>query len=227
MLLTNMEGFQMNKRPILIVSLFVAVLFLSAFLASCAAKSLTKAEPVQKKGKTGEEIVIEKSDDRVPKWAMAPEFEIARDKGEKVIFVKVDISNKDRRAAERIAEGDLRKRIAEGVKTLVDSQFKEAMSGTESEFSESFESSVVTVANKVPVVGLIVTDTYWEKIQKFTSKKESQIYYRIVKRAKMPYKNYTTSRDNAWKEVLAQQKTDREKEDLRRIIENMKAGDEE
>jgi hypothetical protein len=222
-----MEGFQMKKRLILAVSLFVAVLFLSAFLASCAAKSLTKAEPVQKKGKTGEETVIEKSDDKVPKWAMAPEIEIARDKGEKVIFVKVDISNKDRRAAERIAEGELRKRIAEGIKTLVDSQFKEAMSGTESSFSESFESSVVTVANKVPVVGLIVTDTYWEKIQKFTSKKESEIYYRIVKRAKMPYKNYTTARDNAWNEVLAQQKSDAEKQALQAIIEKMSQGDEE
>jgi hypothetical protein len=71
-----------------------------------------------------------------------------------------------------------------------------------------------------------VTDTYWEKVQKFTSKKEFEVYYRIVKRAKMPYANYAKSRDNAWQEVLDERETDEEKEDLQRIIDAMKKGDE-
>jgi hypothetical protein len=216
-----------EKRTLCILALFAGLaLALSFPIQGLAKKSVTEVEKVKKKGKPGEENVIEKSDSKIPKWVFDKEIEIARDKGEKVIFVKVDITNKDRRAAERLAEGELRKRIAEGIKTLVDSQFKEAMSGTESSYAESFESYVTTVADNVPVVGLIVTDTYWEKVQKFTSKKEFEIYYRVVKRAKMPYANYVQSRDNAWQEVLAGRETDKEKEDRQRVIDNMKKGDE-
>ena len=217
----------MKKRALIIVALLAGAAFVLSFpVQSMAKRTVTKVEKVQKKGKVGEENVIERSDKNVPKWVMDKEFDIQRDEGEKVIFVKVDIINKDRRAAERIAEGELRKRIAEGIKTLVDSQFKEAMSGTETSFSESFESYVITVADNVPVVGLIITDTYWEKVQKFTSKKEFEVYYRIVKRAKMPYTNYAKSRDNAWQRVLDEQATDEEKEELQQVIDNMKKGDE-
>jgi hypothetical protein len=34
------------------------------------------------------------------------------------------------------------------------------------------------------------------------------------------------SRDNAWQEVLEGRETDSEKEDLQRVIDNMKKGDE-
>jgi hypothetical protein len=217
----------MKKRTLLIVALVVGALFMLSFpIQSMAKKSITNVEPVHKKGKAGEENVIEKSDKKVPKWVFDKEFEVVKEKGEKVIYVRVDTSNKDRRAAERLAEGELRKRVAEGIKTLVDSQFKEAMSGTETSFSESFESYIGTVADKVPVVGLIMTDTYWEKVQKFISKKEFEVYFRVVKRAKMPYVNYLKSRDNAWQEVINEQQTDKEKEDLQQIIDNMKKGDE-
>jgi hypothetical protein len=223
----NREVFAVKKRTLVTVALLAgAMLVLSFPVESMAKKSVTQVEKVKKKGKVGEENVIEKSDTKIPKFVFDKEIEIGREKGEKAIFVKVDVTNKDRRAAERLAEGELRKRIAEGIKTLVDSQFKEAMSGTETSFSESFESYVWTVADKVPVVGLIVTDTYWEKVQKFTSKKEFEVYYRIVKRAKMPYANYAKSRDNAWQEVLDERETDEEKEDLQRIIDAMKKGDE-
>ena len=223
----NREVFTVKKRTLIAVASLAGVVLLLSFpVQSMAKRSVTQVEKVQKKGKAGEENVIEKSDKSVPKWVSDKEFEVQRDKGEKVIFVKVDVVNKDRRAAERIAEGELRKRIAEGIKTLVDSQFKEAMSGTETSFSESFESYVSTVAENVPVVGLVMTDTYWEKVQKFTSKKEFEVYYRIVKRAKMPYANYVQSRDNAWQEVLDARETDEEKEELQNIIDAMKKGDE-
>jgi hypothetical protein len=223
----NREVFTVKKRTLLVVALLAGVMVVLSFpVQSMAKKSVTKVEKVQKKGKAGEENVIEKSDSKIPKWVFDKEFEVQKEKGEKVIYVKVDVTNKDRRAAERIAEGELRKRIAEGIKTLVDSQFKEAMSGTETSFSESFESYLGTVADKVPVVGLVITDTYWEKVQKFISKKEFEVYYRIVKRAKMPYANYVQSRDNAWQEVLDEQQTEEQKEDLKRIVDNMKKGDE-
>jgi hypothetical protein len=223
----NREVSKVKKRTLLVVALLAGAIFVLSFpVQSMAKKSVTEVEKVQKKGKAGEENVIEKSDGKIPKWVFDKEFEVGREKGEKVIYVKVDITNKDRRAAERLAEGELRKRVAEGIKTLVDSQFKEAMSGTETSFSESFESYVMTVADNVPVVGLIITDTYWEKVQKFISKKEFEVHYRIVKRAKMPYANYVKSRDNAWQEVLDGRETDEEKEDLQRIIDTMKKGDE-
>lgn len=216
----------MNKKMNIIkFGMLIAFLFSLFYMTSCAKKSLVKTEKV-KKGRVGEEQVVEKSTERVPKWAFDPEFQVVKEKGEKFIIVKVDIADKDRRAAERIAEGELKKRVAEGTKTLVNSQFVEALSGTDETFSQSFKSYVGTVADNVPVVGLIVTDTYWEKIQRVKSKDEVEYYYRIVKRAQMPYANYADARDNAWKEVLQKAETDREREELLKLIENMKSGDE-
>ena len=214
-------------KRITIIKMAVVMIFLSSFfyLASCAKKTLTKVEPV-KRGKAGEEVVIERSDEKMPKWVYDEEFQVVKEKRQKFVVVLTDIQNKDRRAAERIAEGDLKKRVAEGIKTLVDSQFREALTGTDQTFSQTFESYIETVARNVPVVGLVVTDTYWEKVQRFKTKKEVEYFYRVVKRAKMPYENYANSRDKAWQEVLDNTDNEKEREELSKLIANMKSGDE-
>ena len=162
----------------------------------------------------------------MPKWVYDEEFQVVKEKRQKFVVVLTDIQNKDRRAAERIAEGDLKKRVAEGIKTLVDSQFREALTGTDQTFSQTFESYIETVAINVPVVGLVVTDTYWEKVQRFKTKKEVEYFYRVVKRAKMPYENYANSRDKAWQDVLENTANEKEREELSKLIANMKSGDE-
>ena len=159
------------------------------------------------------------------KWAFASEFDIVQEKGQKFVYVISDISDKDRRAAERIAEGDLKKRVAEGIKTLVNSQFVEALSGTNETFSQSFESYVATVTDNVAIVGLQVTDTYWEKVQRKKSKDEVEYFYRIVKRARMPYENYVSARDKAWEDLVVKAETDEEREELNKLIAGMKQTD--
>ena len=212
-----------SLRALVIVFLIsIAALVLN----SCAEKSLVKVRPV-KKAKVGEEFIVQKSSKKTPKWVDEPEFQIVKIKREKFIVVKADVSAKDRRAAERIAEGELRKRIAEGIKTLVESQFREAMSGTQEEYSENFQSYVATVSKSVPVIGFIVTDTYWEKIEKVKSKNEVEYYYRVVKRGRMPYKNYLEARDKAWKDVLEGIKNDEEKAVLEKLISAMEKGESE
>ena len=214
-------------KRITIIKITVVMIFLSSlfYLASCAKKTLTKVEPV-KRGKAGEEVVIERSDEKMPKWVYDEEFQVVKEKRQKFVVVLTDIQHKDRRAAERIAEGDLKKRVAEGIKTLVDSQFREALTGTDQTFSQTFESYIETVAINVPVIGLVVTDTYWEKVQRFKTKKEVEYFYRVVKRAKMPYENYANSRDKAWQEVLDNTDNEKEREELSKLIANMKSGDE-
>jgi len=215
---------RINARLIIVMFLFSVASI--SYLSSCARKSLVKVEPVKKKGKVGEEVVIQRSSDKIPKWAFGPEFQVVKEKKERFIVVKVDISNPDRRAAERIAEGELRKRVAEGIKTLVDSQFREALTGTETDFSQSFESYVETVANNVPVVGLMVTDTYWEKIQRFKTEKEVEYYYRVLKLARMPYEHYVSARDNALQNALQQARNEQERENLERLIQQLKQEEE-
>jgi len=209
-----------NAKLIIIMGFIFILSFL--YLSSCAKKSLVKVEPVKKKGKTGEEFIIQRSSDKIPKWAFDPEFQVVKEKKDRFIVVKVDISNLDRRAAERIAEGELRKRVAEGIKTLVDSQFREALTGTDTTFSQSFESYLETVANNVGVVGLMVTDTYWEKVQRFKSEKEVEYYYRVLKQARMPYENYISARDNALKNELSKVQNEQERKNLEKLIENLK-----
>ncbi|MGQ9616851.1 MAG: hypothetical protein ACUVWJ_10690 [Spirochaetota bacterium] len=193
--------------------------------SSCSRKSLVEVK-TPKRGKVGEEYIVQQSPSKTPKWVEDPEFQVKKEKGEKLIYVIADISEyKDKRAAERIAEGELRKKIAEGIKTLVQSQFGEVMKGTQDEYKESFESYVLTVAENVAVVGLVVTDTYWEKIERIKSEKEVEYIYRVVKRGKMPYKNYVTARDKAWDDVLKGISREDEKQELRRLIEEMKRAD--
>jgi len=216
----------MKKTTFIKIGTLFFVLVFLLLLGSCASKrTLTQVEPV-KKGKIGEEFVIERSDKKMPKWVYDPEFEVTKEKGEKFIVVLSDVQHKERRAAERIAEGDLRKKVAEGIKTLVDSQFREALSGTDMTYEQSFQSYVQTVANDIPVVGLIVTDTYWEKVQRFKTKKQAEYFYRVVKRAKMPYENYTNARNKAWQDTLAATQSERERQEMEVLIENMKSGDE-
>ncbi len=201
------------------------VLLLLASIASCSKKSLVEVKPV-KKAKVGEEFVVQKSESRTPKWTEDPEFQVVKEKGEKFIYVKAEIyGQKDKRAAERIAESELRKKIAEGIKTLVQSQFGEAMKGTNEAYSESFSSYVVTVAENVPVVGLIVTNTYWEKIQRIKSENEVEYIYRVIKRGEMPYNNYIAARDKAWQDVIDRAANEDEKQELRRLVEEMKRED--
>ncbi len=213
-----------KKKTILTVILTVTLLSLFV-VTSCAKKSLVQTEKVPKRTKVGEEVIVERSDSRVPKWAFAPEFDIVKEKGQKFVYVISDISDKDRRAAERIAEGDLKKRVAEGIKTLVNSQFVEALSGTNETFSQSFESYVATVSDNVAIVGLQVTDTYWEKVQRTKSKDEMEYFYRIVKRARMPYENYVSARDKAWEDFVVKAETDEEREELNKLIASMKQTD--
>ncbi len=210
-----------NKFKLFGFIILIGVLFLVIF--SCADKSLVKVRPV-KKAKIGEEFIVQKSS-KTPKWINDPEFQVVKIKREKYIIVKADVSAKDRRAAERLAEGELRKRIAEGIKTLVESQFREAMSGSESSYSENFQSYVATVSKGVPVIGFIVTDTYWEKIERIKSKNEVEYYYRVVKRGRMPYKNYIEARDKAWKDVLAGIKNEEERAELEKLLNAMKKED--
>jgi len=217
----------MNKKKYFLQIVIFAVLavLLGIFMFSCAEKSLVKVKP-PKKARVGEEFVVQRSADKEPKWINEPEFQVVKEKRQKFIVVKVDVSHADRRAAERIAEGELRKRIAEGIQTLVDSQFREAMQGTNTEYSSTFESYVQTVAKEVPVVGLIVTDTYWEKIQRIKSENEVEYYYRVLKRAKMPYENYTSARDAALKNLLAKIENEAEREELRKVAERIRKQDE-
>jgi len=216
----------MKKTTLIKIGTLVSALIFLILVGSCASrKPLTQVERV-KKGKPGEEFVIERSDNKVPKWVGDPEFEVKREKGEKFVFVWSDVQHKERRVAERIAEGDMRKRVAEGIKTLVDSQFREALSGTDTTYEQTFQSYVETVANDIPVVGLIVTDTYWERVKRFKTKKQAEYFYRVVKRAKMPYANYTNARNKAWQDVLAATQNERERQELEALIENMKSGDE-
>ncbi len=214
------------KRSLKVLIIVFMISIAALVLNSCAEKSLVKVRPV-KKAKVGEEFIVQKSSKKTPKWVDEPEFQIVKIKREKFIVVKADVSAKDRRAAERIAEGELRKRIAEGIKTLVESQFREAMSGTQEEYSENFQSYVATVSKSVPVIGFIVTDTYWEKIEKVKSKNEVEYYYRVVKRGRMPYKNYLEARDKAWKDVLEGIKNDEEKAALEKLISAMEKGESE
>lgn len=211
----------MNKKWLFTITMVLVSLLLVFLFTSCAQKSLVKVRPV-KKAKIGEEFVVQKSTEKTPKWLSDPEFQVIKEKRQKFVVIKVDVAQNDRRAAERIAEGELRKRVAEGIKTLVESQFKEALSGTQESYSESFKSYVGTVASNIPVVGLIVTDTYWEKIQKVKSKDEVTYYYRVVKRAKMPYENYINARNKAWQDVLAQSQNESERKTLEKLVETMK-----
>ena len=216
----------MNKKIFKPILLMAVVILFSFLISSCAEKSLIKVKS-PKKAKIGEEFVVQKSSSKTPKWIDEPEFQIVKIKREKYLVVKVDVSAKDRRAAERLAEGELRKRVAEGIKTLVESQFSEAMRGTQETYSENFQSYVATVANTVPVVGLIVTDTYWEKIERVKSKNEVEYYYRVVKKARMPYKNYVESRDRAMQNVIASAQNESDRAALEKLIERIKKGENE
>ncbi len=222
----SMKGMKKMKRMVLIRIAVSAVFLLSAvFLASCSRKSLVDVQPV-KKAKVGEEFVVQKSESKTPKWTGGPEFQVVKEKGEKFIYVTAEVyGQKEKRAAERIAESELRKKIAEGIKTLVQSQFGEAMKGTNETYSESFNSYVVTVAENVPVVGLVVTNTYWEKIQRVKSENEVEYIYRVIKRGKMPYNNYIEARDRAWQDVIDRAATEDEKQQLRKLVEEMKRED--
>jgi len=216
---------KMKKRILIRIAIVAVFLLLAGFLASCSKKSLVDVKPV-KKAKVGEEFVVQKSESKTPKWTENPEFQIVKEKGEKFIYVTAEIyGQKEKRAAERIAESELRKKIAEGIKTLVQSQFGEAIKGTNETYSESFNSYVVTVAENVPVVGLVVTDTYWEKIQRIKSESEVEYIYRVIKRGKMPYNNYKAARDMAWQDVIDRAANEDEKQELRRLVEEMKRED--
>jgi len=209
-----------------IVTIVIALLLLTIFvLSSCSRKSVVDVREPKKKN-VGEEYVVQSNPDREPKWTNDGEFEVIREKRKKVIYVIAEATDqKDKRAGERLAEAELRRKIAEGIETLVQSQFQDAMSGTTDTYREAFESYLVVVAENVSVVGLIVTDTYWEKIQRIKSVEEVEFYYRVIKRGKMPYDNYVTARDQAWQDVLNRVTTDQEREELQRLIAEMKTWD--
>ena len=209
-----------------IVTIVIPALFLVIFvLSSCSKKSVVDVREPKKKN-VGEEYVVQSNPDKEPKWTRDDEFEVVREQRQKVIYVIAEASEqKDKRAGERIAEAELRRKIAEGIETLVQSQFQDAMSGTADSYREAFESYLVVVAENVSVVGLIVTDTYWEKIQRIKSVEEVEYYYRVIKRGKMPYENYVTARDQAWQDVLDRVSTEQEREELQRLIAEMKTWD--
>lgn len=211
----------MRKSSVFKAACLLIIIVVAAGLFSCARKSLVKVK-APKKGRVGEEYIVQKSS-RTPRWVDNPDFDVIKEKGKKFIVVKADIYGyPNKRAAERIAEGELRKKVAEGIRTLVQSQFQEALAGTQQSFTQSFESYVVTVADNIPVVGLVVTDTYWEKIQRIKSKNEVEYVYRVLRRARMPYQNYIEARDNAWEQVLQRQENEAERQKLEKIVNNMK-----
>jgi hypothetical protein len=215
----------MNKKTCFHIVAGMVVLGSLLSLGACSKKSIVEVKPV-KKGKPGEEFVVQASDKKEPKWIKGPQFEVDKEKGEQVIYAWSEVYGpKDKRAAERMAEGELRKNIAEGIETLVQSQFQEAMEGIDDTYSERFNSYLVTVAENVNVVGLIVTETYWERIQRIVSESEVEYIFRVYKRGKMPYENYTRARDKAWQDVIAGQVTEDEKEQLRTLVAEMKERD--
>jgi hypothetical protein len=209
-----------------IVTTVTAVLLLGIFaLSSCSRKSVVDVKEPKKKN-VGEEFVVQSNPDKEPKWTKDREFEVKREQRQKVIYIIAEVSEqKDKRAGERLAEAELRRKIAEGIETLVQSQFQDAMSGTAESYREAFEAYLVVVAENVSVVGLIVTDTYWEKIQRIKSLEEVEYYYRVIKRGKIPYENYVTARDQAWQDVLNRVTTEQEREELQRLIAEMKTWD--
>lgn len=205
-----------------------ALMMLAAALAvsACSKKSLVDVQPA-KKTSPGEEYVVQRSDRKAPRWTSGPEFELDKEKGTTYILVTAEVYGPgDRRAAERLAESELRRKIAEGVKTLVQSQFQEALAAAGGAYTESFRSHLVTVAENVPVVGLVVTGTYWEKIQRVVAKDQAEYLYRVYKRGRMPYAKYTAARDRAWQDVLERRAVEGEREQLRALIEEMKAREE-
>ena len=214
------------KRKTTIWTVITAVALISvSSLSSCSKRSVIDVQK-PKKGNVGEEFVVQSNPEKEPRWTKDQEFEITKENREKVIYVIAEVSQqKDKRAAERLAEAELRRKIAEGIETLVQSQFQDAMSGRPDTFRESFESYLVVVAENVSVVGLIVTDTYWEKIERIKSLEEVEYYYRVLKRGKMPYENYVTARDQAWQDVLDRVTTTQEREELQQLIADMKAWD--
>jgi hypothetical protein len=214
------------KKKKTIVTIVIAALLLAIFaLSSCSRKSVIDVKEPKKRN-VGEEFVVQSNPDREPKWTKDDEFEVKREQREKVIYIIAEVSDqKDKRAGERLAEAELRRKIAEGIETLVQSQFQDALSGTQDTYKEAFESYLVVVAENVSVVGLIVTDTYWEKIQRIKSVEEVEYYYRVIKRGKMPYENYVTARDQAWQDVLDRVTTEQEREELQRLIAEMKTWD--
>jgi hypothetical protein len=215
---------EFRKWTGLIVTGTLAVILFS--MMACTNRSVVDVRK-PKKGNIGEEFVVQSNPEREPKWTKDQEFEVKREKREKVIYVIAEVSDqKDKRAAERLAEAELRRKIAEGIETLVQSQFQDAMSGTADTYREAFESYLVVVAENVSVVGLIVTDTYWEKIERIKSLEEVEYYYRVIKRGKMPYQNYVTARDQAWQDVLDRVTTEQEREELQRLVAEMKSWDE-
>ncbi|MFW6180740.1 MAG: hypothetical protein ACOC8N_03240 [Spirochaetota bacterium] len=205
-----------------------AMTVLAAVLAltACSKKSLVDVQPARKTS-PGEEYVVQRSERKAPRWTSGPEFELDKKKGTTYILVTAEVYGPgDRRAAERLAESELRRKIAEGVKTLVQSQFQDALAAAGGEYTERFRSYVVTVAENVPVVGLVVTGTYWEKIQRVVSKEQVEYVYRVYKRGRMPYDHYTAARDRAWQEVLERRAAESEREQLRALVEEMKAREE-
>lgn len=214
------------ERKAAISTVSIAIVLLTVFsLSACSKRSVIDVQK-PKKGNVGEEFVVQSNPNKEPKWTRDQEFEIKKENREKVIYVIAEASQqKDKRAAERLAEAELRRKIAEGIETLVQSQFQDAMAGRSDTFRESFESYLVVVAENVSVVGLIVTDTYWEKIQRIKSLEEVEYYYRVLKRGKMPYENYVTARDQAWQDVLDRVTTVQEREELQQLITEMKAWD--
>ena len=50
--------------------------------------------------------------------------------------------------------------------------------------------------------------------------------YRVVKRARMPYGNYAAARDKAWDDTIEGASAEDEKMELRRILEELKSGEE-
>jgi len=215
----------MRKRALSAV--VIAMVLLAVFsLSACSKRSVVDVQK-PKKGNVGEEFVVQSNPDKEPKWTRDQEFEITKENREKVIYVIAEVTDqKDKRAGERLAESELRRKIAEGIETLVQSQFQDAIAGTSVSYKEAFESYLVVVAENVSVVGLIVTDTYWEKIQRIKSLEEVEYYYRVLKRGKMPYQNYVTARDQAWQDVLDRVTTEQEREELQRLVAEMKAWDE-
>jgi hypothetical protein len=212
--------------------LFVQITFAAAAVAaalslgSCSKKSLVDVKPVRK-GEVGEEYVVQASDRREPRWLKDSRFEVEKEKGARVIYVWAEIYGpKDKRAAERMAESELRRNIAEGIETLVQSQYREALEGVNEAYTERFDSFLVTVAENVNVVGLVVTETYWERIQRIASESEVEYIFRVYKRGKMPYDNYTRARDKAWRDVLAGRTSEDEKEQLRMLVAEMREMDE-
>ena len=80
------------ERKTAVSTVILATVLLAVFsLSACSKRSVIDVRK-PKKGNVGEEFVVQSNPDREPKWTRDQEFEITKEKREKVIYVISEVS---------------------------------------------------------------------------------------------------------------------------------------